>query len=138
MADRGGVGGTNMRHMKLVGIFIFVLLTSMSLSQIGGIATPPRYLKISYQASTETLKVTLSHATPVRSIHYIYRISVQKNGVLEQAHFYSKQPRFFINTYEYNLTANPGDVISVSAYCILFGYNTRITTVSQITQSIIL
>jgi hypothetical protein len=124
-----------MKSMKVVGIFVIGLLVALSLASFAD-ATPPRYLKVQYQVSTNTLKVTLTHATPVRSIHYIYRIIVQKNGVLEQSHFYSKQPRFFINTYEYNLSANPGDVITVSAFCILFGYNTRSTTVSPVTQSL--
>jgi hypothetical protein len=121
--------------MKVAGIFVIGLLITISLVPLGN-ATPPRYLRIQYKASTSTLKVTLTHATPVRSIHYIYRIIVQKNGVLEQSHFYSKQPRFFINTYDYNLSANPGDVITVSAFCILFGYNTRSKTISPITQSL--
>jgi len=109
---------------------------SLSIVHQGVDATPPRYIKIQYQVNTDTLKVTVSHISPVRSIHYIYRIVVEKDGVLEQVHFYNKQPRFFLNTYEYNLSAGPGDVITVSAYCILFGYNTRSTTISQITQSI--
>ncbi len=124
-----------MRSMKVVGIIVIGLLVTISLVPLGN-ATPPRYLKVQYDVGTSTLKVILTHATPVRSIHYIYRIIVQKNGVLEQSHFYSKQPGFFINTYEYNLSANPGDVITVSAFCILFGYNTRSTTVSPIAQSI--
>jgi len=122
-----------MKFLKIFGITLLVLLVSMSLVPFAQ-ATPPRYLKIQYQESTNTLKVILTHASPVRSIHYIYRIIVQKNGVLEQSHFYTKQPRFFINTYEYNLSANPGDVITVSAYCVLFGYNTRSMTVTQSLQ----
>jgi hypothetical protein len=124
-----------MRSMKIIGIFVIGLFITISLMSLVN-ATPPRYLKIQYQTSTNTLKVTLSHFSPARSIHYIYRIIVQKNGALEQSHFYSTQPSFFINTYEYNLSANPGDIITVSAYCVLFGYNTRSTTVPQITQSI--
>jgi hypothetical protein len=128
-------GGT-MRYIRYLGIFLVVLLVSVSLAPWSAYATPPRYIKIQYKADTQTLQVTVSHATPVRKIHYIYRIAVEKNGVLEQSHFYTMQPRFFLNTYEYNMSANPGDVITVSAFCILFGYNTRSTTVSQIEGSI--
>jgi hypothetical protein len=118
-----------MRSLKVVGIFVIGLFITVSLMPLGN-ATPPRYMKLKYQDSTNTLTVIITHITPVRSIHYIYRIIVEKNGVLEQVHFYNKQPRFFINIYEYNLSANPGDVITVSAYCVLFGYNTGSTTVS--------
>ncbi len=118
-----------MKYLKIAGIFITVLFMSLSLVHQNVDATPPRYLRIQYQANTHTLKVTVSHATPVRSIHYIYRIEVEKNGVVDQVHFYSRQPSFFLNKYEYNLSANPGDVITVSAYCILFGFNTKSITV---------
>jgi len=124
-----------MKLLKITGILMIGMFVTLSLVPIIP-ATPPRYLKIQYQESTNTLKVTLTHFSPARSIHYIYRIIVQRNGALEQSHFYTKQPRFFINTYEYNFSANPGDVITVSAYCILFGYNTRSTTISPIVQSI--
>jgi hypothetical protein len=124
-----------MKSLKVIGILVIGLFITLSLVPLGN-ATPPRYLKVQYQESTHILKVILSHISPVRSLHYIYRIIVQKNGILEQSHFYSKQPRFFINTYEYNLSANPGDIITVSAYCVLFGYNTRSTTVSPVTQSL--
>jgi len=122
--------GASMKYMKYIGIISIALFLSVSLIPLGVHATPPRYINIQYQANTHTLKVTISHITPVRSIHYIYRIVVEKNGVLDQVHFYSKQPRFFLNTYEYNMSANPGDVITVSAYCVLFGYNSRSITVS--------
>jgi hypothetical protein len=123
-----------MKSLKIIGFIVLGMLVVLSLLPIVP-ATPPRYLKIQYQESTNTLKVVLTHFSPARSIHYIYRITIHKNGVLEQSHFYTKQPHFFINTYEYNLSVNPGDVITVSAYCVLFGYNTRSTTVSPVTYS---
>jgi hypothetical protein len=124
-----------MNRLKMIGIFVVGIVMMVSLIPCIA-ATPPRYLKIEYQEGTHILKVTLTHFSPARSIHYIYRIIVQRNGALEQSHFYTKQPHFFINTYEFNLSANPGDVITVSAYCILFGYNTRSTTVSPVVQSL--
>lgn len=124
-----------MNRMKLAGVFVIGLFIILPLIPIIP-ATPPRYLKVQYQEETHLLKVTLTHITPVRSIHYIYRIIVQRNGALEQSYFYSKQPHFFLNTYTYNFSANPGDVITVSAFCILFGYNTRSITPSPIIQSI--
>lgn len=114
-----------MKYIKYIGIFIIVLLMGMTMVTMKADATPPRFIGLNYNTDTNTLKVLVSHLSPVRSIHYIYRVSVEKNGVLEQSHFYTKQPSFFLNRYEYNIAANPGDTLTVSAFCILWGYNTR-------------
>jgi hypothetical protein len=124
-----------MRSIKYGGIFFIVLFISMYLLPIVT-ATPPRYVGFQYDESTDTLTVKVLHFSPIRSIHYIYRIIVEKNGVLDQVHFYKTQPSIFINTYKYNLSADPGDIITVSAFCVLFGYNTKTGTISQVTQSI--
>jgi hypothetical protein len=124
-----------MSLIKIAGIFMFGMLLMLSFMPIIP-ATPPRYLKIEYSESTNILQVTLTHFSPARSIHYIYRIAIQINGVLEQSHFYTKQPHFFLNIYEFNVSASSGDVITVSAYCVLFGYNTQSTTVSSAAQTL--
>jgi len=114
-----------MKYVKYIGIFVIVLLMGTTLVTIKADATPPRFIGLSYSTNTNTLKVVVSHLSPVRSIHFIYRVSVRKNGVLEQSYLYTKQPNFFLNRYEYNISANPGDTLTVSAFCILWGYNTR-------------
>jgi len=119
-----------MKNVKYIGFFVVVLLTGMSLVAMKADATPPRYIGLKYDTNTDTLKVTITHLTPVRGIHYIYRVAVEKNGVIVQSHFYSKQPSFFINRFEYNISAGPGDKLTISAYCILFGYNSMSITVS--------
>jgi len=112
-----------MKYVKYIGIFSIVLLVGVSLVTMKAEATPPRYINLKYDKNTDTLKVIVSHISPVRGFHYIYRVAVEKNGVLEQSHFYKKQPAFFLNRYEYNISASSGDILTVSAYCILFGYN---------------
>lgn len=127
-----------MKYKKFVGIFLALLFICATILSINAAATPPRYIGVQYQANNNNLKVTIVHATPVRKIHYVYRVTVEKNGILEQSHFYTQQPSFFLFTYNYNFTAAPGDQIKVSAYCILFGYNTKSITVPSFTQSIII
>jgi hypothetical protein len=124
-----------MRFVKYTGIFFITLLTCVSLMPTIN-ATPPRYMYLQYQANTDTLTVIVFHFSPFRSIHYIYRIAIEKNGVLNQSHFYDKQPGFLINVYKFNLSAIPGDIVTVSAFCVLFGYNMIKTHISQITRSI--
>ena len=118
-----------MKFMKYIGIFITLTVICISLLTMNVNATPPRYINLKYNTNTDTLKVTVFHFSPIRSFHYIYRVIVEKNGVLEQSHFYSKQPSFLANRFEYIISASPGDKLTVSAFCILFGYNTFSITV---------
>jgi len=119
-----------MKHVKYIGILLIISLMGMLLVTMKVEATPPRYINLKYDKNTEILKVLVFHFSPVRTFHYIYRVIVEKNGVLEQSHFYSKQPSFLANRYEYNISASSGDMLTVSAYCILFGYNTFSITVN--------
>ncbi len=43
-----------MKSMKVVGIFVIGLLVTLSLASFAD-ATPPRYLKVQYQVSTNTI-----------------------------------------------------------------------------------
>jgi hypothetical protein len=114
-----------MKYSKYIGIIIIIILTNVLFLSTITEATPPRFIGLQYDKNTNVLKVIISHLSPARSFHYIYRIVIQKNGVIEQVHFYNKQPGFLFNRYEFNISAEPGDQITVSAFCILFGYNTR-------------
>jgi len=111
------------KFIAICGILIFgVALMS---TQVG--ATAPRYMKLVYQPGT--LQVTILHFSPARLIHYIYKIDVEKNGTLVVSQQYTSQPKFFFNTYNYNVTASPGDTLTLTANCVLFGKLTRSITV---------
>jgi len=107
------------------------LLFSLSMVGLQASATAPRYLKLVYNPTAHTLKVTIEHLTPVRKIHYVYRVEIDKNGVVYQAYLYKSQPRFALFSYTYNVTANPGDTLTVSAYCILWGNIQRSQTITN-------
>jgi len=119
-----------MKYLKVFAIIGIVLMSTTALC-IQTQATAPRYIKMQYQATTHTLKVTVLHFSPATKIHYVYRIEVDKNGVVYQSHLYQKQPKILILTYTYNVTANPGDVLTVSAYCILWGYIQKTQTITS-------
>lgn len=104
-------------------LFIGLVMTSM---QAG--ATSPRYMKLQYQPNT--LTVTILHFSPITKIHYVYKVDVEKNGVVVDTELYQSQPRFFFYTYSYNINATTGDVLSATASCSLFGQLTRTTTVT--------
>ena len=106
----------------IIMLFIGILMTSI---QAG--ATSPRYMKLQYQPNT--LTITILHFSPATSIHYVYKVDIEKNGVLNTSQTYQNQPRFFFYKYTYNITATTGDVLKVTAYCSLFGKITRSMTV---------
>jgi hypothetical protein len=118
-----------MKHIKYLAFFAVILL-SVGMLGLQTSATAPRYIGLKYQESTHTLKVTVMHFSPARKIHYVYRIEVDKNGQVYQAYLYKSQPRFLIFSYTYNVTASPGDTLTVSAYCILWGFIQKSETLS--------
>jgi RsiW-degrading membrane proteinase PrsW (M82 family) len=85
-------------------------------------ATSPRYIGLKYNAQTHTLKVSVIHFSPATKIHFVYRIEIDKNGQTYQSHIYQKQPGIFLLTYTYNVTAASGETLTVSAYCVLWGF----------------
>ena len=84
---------------------------------------------MNYNQQTQTLKVTIIHISPVMKIHYVYRVVVEKNGEVQQAYLYQRQPSIIFNKYTYNIPAVSGDVLTVSAYCNLFGYLSKSQTI---------
>jgi desulfoferrodoxin (superoxide reductase-like protein) len=110
-----------MKYKKYLTFIVIFFLCSTILG-IQGNATSPRYIGINYKQQTQTLKVTIIHFSPAVNIHYVYRVVIEKNGEVQQSHLYQKQPSIIFNTYTYNISAGPSDVLTVSAYCNLFGY----------------
>jgi hypothetical protein len=124
-----------MRHTKYLAVLI-VFLLSTTLLGLQASATAPRYINAKYDPTAHTLKVTIMHFSPIKKIHYVYRVEVDKNGAVYQAYLYKSQPRIWMFSYTYNVTANPGDVITVSAYCILWGYIQKSFTMTATTETI--
>jgi hypothetical protein len=115
-----------MKYGKYIAICgILILGFALMSTQVG--ATAPRYMKLVYQPGT--LQVTILHFSPARTFHYIYKVDVEKNGALVDSQQYTSQPKFFFYTYSYNVTASPGDILTVTANCVLFGKLTRSITV---------
>jgi hypothetical protein len=128
-----------MRMSKYVAVItVGILMTIIAFSATVTEATPPRFIGFQYNEKTNVLKVQIFHFSPLRSIHYVYRIVIQKNGELDQAHLYSRQPGFAINRYSFNLTAESGDQITVSAFCVLWGYNTNMKAITSTTQTFLI
>jgi len=114
--------GKQKNVILIIMLLIGILMTSMQAS-----ATSPRYMKLQYEP--DTLTVTILHFSPITKIHYVYKVDIKNNGNLVTSQTYQSQPRFFFYSYTYNITATTGDVITVTAFCSLFGKLTRSITV---------
>jgi hypothetical protein len=119
-----------MKHVRYFAC-LATLLLALSVIAFQGTATSPRYIKLQYNPTAHTLKVTVMHFSPAKKIHYVYRIEIDRNGQVAQAYLYQSQPRFLLFSYTYNITLNPGDFIIVSAYCILWGNIQKSQTITN-------
>jgi hypothetical protein len=117
-----------MKFLKFLAIIITLLLSMMM--TLGAGATSPRYIGLKYDSQAHTLNVKVVHFSPAPKIHYVYRIEIDINGEVYQAHLYTSQPRLILLSYTYNVTANPGDILTVSAYCVLWGNLQKSQTVT--------
>jgi hypothetical protein len=113
------------RKYLIIGMVLILCFTAMSMQAA---ATSPRYMKLVYEPQTQTLKVTILHFSPAKTVHYVYKIDVLKNGNPAATQLYTNQPKFFFYSYTYNVTATTGDELTVTANCNLFGKITRSIT----------
>jgi len=116
-----------MKYVKYLALFIMVVLSSTIIATQAG-AHSPRYMKLTYEPGE--IKVVILHFTFAPKSHYVYKVDIEKNGALVTSELYQSQPRFFFVIYKYNLTATTGDLITVTAYCSLFGKITRDITIA--------
>lgn len=112
------------RRYVIVGILLIIgfLMVSMQAA-----AHNPRYMKLDYEP--DTLRVSILHFSFAPKIHYVYKVDIEKNGVLYSTELYTSQPKLLFFRYSYNVTATTGDELTVNAYCSLFGKITRSTTI---------
>jgi hypothetical protein len=119
-----------MKFLKCLAIIGALLISTTMITSCVN-ATAPRYIGLQYNAQTNTLKVKVLHISPAPKIHYVYRIEIDKNGEVYQAYLYQKQPKIFLSTYTYNVTVSAGDTITVSAYCMLWGFLQKSQTITN-------
>lgn len=99
--------------LVLIGIISFVtLLNAHSVS-----ANAPTSVVLSYDTSTQTLNVTITHGPP-NAGHYINFIEIRKNTVIEMTPTYTSQSSLTY-TVSFSIAAQAGDVLSARAHCVL-------------------
>lgn len=93
-------------------------------------AHPPQGIELSYDYESQILSVTITHNTIDENSHYIYKVEVEKNGDTAISDNYDSQPTRDIFTYFYDIEADTGDELDVTAFCSLFGDLTESLTVT--------
>jgi len=74
--------------------------------------------------------VTITHDSENVNTHYIYKVDIVKDGAAYNTTMYTSQPDAHQFTYRYNVTAGDGDILAVTASCVLFG---SLTTTLNVT-----
>jgi hypothetical protein len=121
--------------MKLVkNILVSLMLLSLVVFSATTMAHPPIDMQLHYDLDQGLLSVTIVHETPAPTVHYVNRVVVKLNDepILDET--YTSQPTNSEFTYEYAFAAEAGDIIEVTAYCIIQGSITRSITVRDPTQ----
>jgi len=112
-----------MRYVKASAVLL-VLIMCLTIIGTQASAHPPGLIFSKYEENN--LKVLITHfsISPFGS-HYIYRVEIDVNGELVEEQNYEKQDRFIFLIYKFNITAEPGDEITFTAYCSLFGQKSK-------------
>jgi hypothetical protein len=110
-------------------LFLFFILCIFNLQQ--AYANPPQNVQVEYDAPSHSLKVTITHNTPMPDFHYIKRVTIKKNGVELSVNEYTSQPTKDTFSYNYDVSAKDGDKLEATAKCSMYGSKTGELTIGK-------
>ena len=110
--------------VKLVISYALMFLLLLSLCPALAQATAPKDVKITYDASSQILTVTITHKSAFTNSHYIKYVEITKNGTSVSKNIYENQPEPETFTYTYPVPAAKGDSLAVKASCSMYGSKT--------------
>ncbi|KKM00544.1 hypothetical protein LCGC14_1803370 [marine sediment metagenome] len=100
----------------LFGIGLFLALW-FSVTSTNVIAHKSSNLHLEYDANNQSLNATFTHNVANKNTHYIITVVIQVNGSTVLTVPYTSQPSTSSFTYNYNISANTGALISVAGTC---------------------
>ena len=110
---------------RLICVIAIVSLICITSATINVKAHNPADVLLDYNSNTEVLTVTIVHGVSDRNSHYINSVYITVNGSMVLNELYTSQPTSSTFSYTYNITANGGARIQVTATCIVGGDNTE-------------
>lgn len=106
---------------------VMILFLSGVIIPASALSHPAGKVTLTYDKTTSTLSVTVRHPSAMTEWHYIKVVSIEKNQEIPVDNNYESQPKDEF-TYTYTIAAAPGDTLTVTTACSLYG-----TTTAQIT-----
>ena len=105
-------------HARTLVIMGLILLVSL-----GGMAAahPPSRMQLAYQEQTGELVAEISHGVEDPAIHFVQNVVIRKNGDILHEETYINQPSENLFTYRYPVVLGPGDEVTATADCNIFG-----------------
>jgi hypothetical protein len=116
----------NLNKIIILGVFVIMIT---ALYPLEGIAHPPQDMQLDYDLENQILSVTITHNSLDSNSHYIYKIEIEKNNVQYLVEEYDNQPTQDTFSYTYTVEAVINDVLTVIAYCSLYGSLSKSITV---------
>jgi len=112
----------------ILSSLLLMIFFSVSVTQVH--AHSPSITNISYNSSSDILSVSINHVVSGDPNHFIESIQIRVNNSEVISESYTSQPGDSF-TYNYNLTANIGSSIEVTAFCSISGSDTDTILVTE-------
>lgn len=115
-----------MKKSVIIGLIFLIVISAIAS------AHSPSSMILKYDSEKRELIVNITHTVTDPKSHYIFNIKIEKNNKLYINSNYTSQPTSSSFTYNYsNITAENGDVFTVSANCIQGGQISKSLTLSS-------
>jgi len=108
-----------MKIKKFENIFVILIIFLFSFTIFSSVtlAHDPQAIELDYDYINEILTVTITHEVSDPNEHYIEKVSIEIMGEIIREEIYTSQPAGPTFTYSYEIPANIGEQINVTAYC---------------------
>ena len=107
-------------HRRTAAV-LFLLITGTALLAFPAAAHAPSNITIVYNPDMHKLFVTVIHPVDDPATHYLKSVQVRLNGNVISDPQYTSQPSKTAPIYSYDVMANPGDSVWVTATCVKGG-----------------
>jgi hypothetical protein len=109
------------RRWRITSTVILILAAAVCFLAVPVLAHSPADMTISYDPNTAKIYVTVNHPVDDPATHYLSRVKVKLNGNVISDPDYKSQPTKDTFTLTYDVTANAGDEVWVTATCVRGG-----------------
>lgn len=107
------------RKRCIVLVKVVILLAFFSLVPVA--AHAPSSMELEYNTDSQTLKAVITHNVSDPYTHYVLRIEIWKNGQSIETVKFAYQPTDSTFFYTFDIPAEEGDLLEVTADCNLGG-----------------